>query len=195
MAQAKAGRPRDPHLDQALLRAAREVFLARGYQHASLSEVARHAGVGTPAIYRRWRTKADMAIDVVTEEVRADPIPDTGDIRRDLIAFFRLRLATWSSPLFHQVILPVVIEAFVDPDLAQQVSRRFAEYRQPATEARVRKAMAAGQLRSDTDPDVLIDLLNGPLMMPRIYSRPMPHADDAESIIDHMLEGFAPRPG
>ena len=195
VAQTKAGRPRDPHLDEALLRAAREVFLDRGYQHASLSEVARHAGVGTPAIYRRWRTKADMAIDIVTAAVSADPIPDTGDIRRDLIAFFRLRLATWSSRIFQQVLLPVVIDAFADPTLADRIRRRFLEYREPATEARVRRAIAAGQLRKDTDPHVLIDIVNGPLLMPVLFSRTMPHPDDAESIIDHMLEGFGPRSG
>ena len=194
MAQAKsAGRPRDPHLDEALLTAAREVFLARGFQHASLAEVARHAGVGTPAIYRRWRTKADMAIDVVEQHLRPDPIPDTGAIRADLVQFVRQRIVQWSSPLFQQVLLPVVVEAFCDPSLAERVGRRFLEYRQPRVVARIAKAVAAGQLRTDTDPGMLADLLNGPIMMPRLYSQPLPEVEDAETIVDHVLEGFAVR--
>ena len=194
MAQAKAaGRPRDPHLDEALLTAARDVFLERGFQHASLSEVARHAGVGTPAIYRRWHTKADMAIDVVEQHLRPDPIPDTGAIRPDLIEFVRQRIAQWSSPLFHQVLLPVVVEAFNDPGLAERVSRRFVEYRQPRIVARIARAVAAGQLRGDTDPGMLADLLNGPIMMPRLYSMPLPQVEDAETIVDHVLEGFVVR--
>lgn len=194
MAQARAaGRPRDPHLDEALLTAAREVFLARGFQHASLAEVARHAGVGTPAIYRRWRTKADMAIDVVEQHLRPDPIPDTGAIRADLVQFVRQRIVQWSSPLFQQVLLPVVVEAFCDPSLAERVGRRFLAYRQPRVVARIAKAVAAGQLRSDTDPGMLADLLNGPIMMPRLYSQPLPAVEDAETIVDHVLEGFAVR--
>ena len=196
MAQARAaGRPRDPHLDEALLTAAREVFLARGFQHASLAEVARHAGVGTPAIYRRWRTKADMAIDVVEQHLRPDPIPDTGAIRADLVQFVRQRIVQWSSPLFQQVLLPVVVEAFCDPSLAERVGRRFLAYRQPRVVARIAKAVAAGQLRSDTDPGMLADLLNGPIMMPRLYSQPLPEVEDAETIVDHVLEGFAVRDG
>ena len=190
---ARAGRPRDPHLDEALLSAAREVFLAKGYQRSSLSEIAREAGVGTPAIYRRWRTKADMAIDVVEQHLRPNPVPDTGAIRPDLIQFVRQRIKQWSSPLFHQLLLPVVVEAFLDSSIAERIGRRFLEYRQPRIVARIAKAVAAGQLRHDTDPGMLADLLNGPIMMPLLYSQPLPEQAAAETIVDHVLQGFAVR--
>ncbi|HEV2475829.1 MAG TPA: helix-turn-helix domain-containing protein, partial [Candidatus Dormibacteraeota bacterium] len=82
-----AGRPRDPRLDEAVLSAALEVFMKRGYRKASLIEVARKAGVGTPAIYRRWRTKADLAIDLIEREAQPEPIPHSRSIRRDLAEF------------------------------------------------------------------------------------------------------------
>src|ERR1700720_3182480 len=59
------GRPRDPRLNHALLEAGLAVFLESGYGAASLSEIARRAGVGTPAIYRRWPTKTDLAIAII----------------------------------------------------------------------------------------------------------------------------------
>jgi AcrR family transcriptional regulator len=191
--QGRAGRPRDADLDERLLEAAQQVFLDRGYQRASLSEVARRAGVGTPALYRRWRTKTEMAIDVVERASRPDPIPDTGTIRADLAEFVKLRLRTFSTRLFHHVLLPVVLEASGDPELSSEIRRRFVEYRQPWMQARIGKAIAAGELRRDTDPDRLIDLLMGPVVMPLIFSQDLPAESEAAAIVENLLDGFAAR--
>src|ERR1700681_1371283 len=106
----RPGRPRDRRLDEALLEAGLAVFLEAGYSAASLAEIARRAGVGTPAIYRRWPTKADMAIDVVEHLAEAEAIPDTGSIRDDLVAFMTLLLRTYRTHLFRKLFIPLVME-------------------------------------------------------------------------------------
>ena len=188
-----AGRPRDPRLDEAVLKAAEDVFIKRGYRKASLIEVARTAGVGTPAIYRRWRTKADLAIDLIVRLAQPDPIPHSRSIRRDLGEFVRARIQLFDSPLFHQVLLPVSADAEGEPRLARQIRQRFIEYRQPAVEARIHKAIESGQLRRDTDPARLIDLLMGTIIMPLLFSQDLPEQSDAQKIVDQVLEGFAVR--
>ena len=188
-----AGRPRDHRLDEAVLKAALDVFMKRGYRNASLIEVARKAGVGTPAIYRRWRTKADLAIDLVVRESRPDPIPHSRSIRRDLAEFVRGRIRLYSTPIFHQVVLPVTADAAGEPRLARQIRQRFIEYREPAVEARVREAVESGQLRRDTDPGRLINLLMGTLTMPLLFSQDLPKESEAQKIVDQVLEGFAAR--
>src|SRR6476660_6791358 len=115
------GRPRDPRLDDALLEAGLEVIIERGYHAATLSEIARRARVGTPAIYRRWPTKAHLAIDIVVRENKPEPIPDSGSVRDDLVEFMRLRLRTWATPIFRQLLLPVVLEGFAEGSLAEAV--------------------------------------------------------------------------
>ena len=181
-----AGRPRSPRLDGALLDAAEEVFLERGYHAASLSEIARRAGVGTPAIYRRWRTKADVAIDIVLRAAEPAPIPDTGSIRADLVTFMRQRIKMFGGDLFHYVMIPVATE----PGLAEPVRASFLAYRQPL-EKRVAEAIAAGELRSDANPGRLIDMLMGSILTPLLFSAPLPARADAESIVDQVLAGFA----
>lgn len=188
-----AGRPRDPRLDEAVLSAALEVFMKRGYRKASLIEVARKAGVGTPAIYRRWRTKADLAIDLIEREAQPEPIPHSRSIRRDLAEFVRGRVRMFSTPLFHQVLLPVTADAAGEPRLARQIRQRFNEYRQPAVEARVRKAVEGGELRRDTDPARLINLLMGTITMPLLFSQDLPKESEAQKIVDQVLQGFAAR--
>src|SRR2546427_10093918 len=102
----KPGRPRDQHLDDALLQAGLAVMLERGYHGATLTEIARRAGVGTPAIYRRWPTKAAMAIDITVRGREPEANPDSGSIRDDLVAFIALRPRTWGNPHFPQGGLP-----------------------------------------------------------------------------------------
>ena len=188
--QHKGGRPRDQRLDDALIRAASEVFLESGFQRASLSAVARRAGVFTPALYRRWPTKAAMALDVIDRESSPDAMPDTGSIRDDLAEFLRRRLRAWSSPLFSHVLAPVVMEATIDPEVREELHRRFLENRQPYVEARIRKAIFAGELRSDTDPTDLLNQLMGSIAMPLLFAQKLPDESEAPRIVDHLLSGF-----
>lgn len=187
----RAGRPRDSRLDETLLTAALGVFLERGYQKASLSEIARRAGVGTPAIYRRWRAKQQLAIAVFVREARPDLFPDTRSIRRDLAAFLRNRIRMYNSQIFHRLLIPVVAEASFDPRLSEEIRERFVAYREPAVEARIRKAVHAGQLRRDTEPRRLVNLIMGTVTMPLLFSQAPPKDSQAQDIVDQVLEGFA----
>lgn len=190
-----AGRPREQRLDEALLEAGLEVFLERGYHGATFAEIARRAGVGTPAMYRRWSTKAALAIDLVVRESEPEPIPDTGSIRNDLTEFVRLRLRTMSKPLFMHVLLPVVIEAGSDPRLSQEVRDTFNAYREPSIVPRIRKAVADGELVRETDPNRLADMLGGTIVLPLLFSQDLPDDKEARRIVDGLLDGFAHKDG
>jgi AcrR family transcriptional regulator len=191
----RPGRPRDPQLDDALLAAAVDVFLQHGYHRAALAEIARRARVGIPAIYRRWPTKLDMAYEVVKKLARPEAIPDTGSIRRDLAAFVRRRLREYSSPLFHHLIIPMAMEAWHDPRSAQRVRDMFLAYRALNIEPRIRKAIVAGELRRDTDPHLLANLLMGPITVPLLFAHPLPRPSEAQKIVDLVLDGFVSKGG
>jgi AcrR family transcriptional regulator len=192
IAQAHPGRPRDARLDEALLKSALEVFIEAGYSATTFSEVARRAGLGTPAIYRRWPSKAAMAIDVFVREMGEAPIPDTGSIREDLVEFLRFRLRQWRTPIFHLVMLPLMMEGLADPLVERALGGRFIEYRKPLSD-RIRRACEAGQLQSQVDPTRLLDLLMGTVAMPLLFNQPLPAESEAESIVDQVLTGLTPR--
>ena len=185
------GRPRDTRLDDSLLEAGLAVMLERGYHTATLTEIARRAGVGTPAIYRRWPTKAALAIDIIVRVSEREPIPDSGSIRDDLVAFMVLRLRTWSNPLFRQIVFPVLLDGRAEDTLGAQVRQRFIDYRK-ALEARILRSVETGELRADTDPNRLVDLLMGTIAMPLLFFQEVPALDQAGLIVDQVLSGFAP---
>src|SRR5438477_10437847 len=55
-----AGRPLDENVDAAILDTAWKLLLEDGYARMSIARVAEEARVGRPAIYRRYRDKAEL---------------------------------------------------------------------------------------------------------------------------------------
>ncbi len=186
------GRPRDERLDAEILRCGLEVMLERGYHGASLAEIARRAGVGTPAIYRRWPSKAHLAIELVFQEPTPELIPNSGSVRDGLVEYVRLRLRTVSTPLYRQIFMPVVIDGVAEGSVAAEIRDRFIGYR-AGLAPRINRAIQDGELRADTDPDLLLDFLMGPVTMPLLFFQDMPPVETAEAIVDQVLSGFEVR--
>ena len=61
----------DRSIDPRLLSAAREVFLKKGYEMASLAEICETANVTTGALYKRFSGKEELFAEVVSDTVRA----------------------------------------------------------------------------------------------------------------------------
>lgn len=87
------GRKRDPSRDAAILDAAISILAEAGYDGMTMDMVAVRAKAGKATVYRRWATKADMVLEAVArmkrEQVDLDNLPDTGNLRDDLLALFR----------------------------------------------------------------------------------------------------------
>ncbi|MFZ3393935.1 helix-turn-helix domain-containing protein [Rhodococcus sp. 7Tela_A2] len=75
------GRPRDPQLDRSILAATRELLAETGYQKATITAIARRAGVGTAAIYRRWATMEAIVEDAIFGRRDAELPAATGALR------------------------------------------------------------------------------------------------------------------
>lgn len=87
------GRKRDVSRDAAILDAAISILAEVGYDGMTMDMVAVRAKAGKATVYRRWATKADMVLEAVArmkrEQVDLDNLPDTGNLRDDLLALFR----------------------------------------------------------------------------------------------------------
>src|ERR1700730_5181256 len=102
-AATRRGRPRDSAVDRRGLSAAWDLLSAGGYEGLNVDEVAERAAVAKTTLYRRWPTKDHLVTAVAAQMLGEVPIPDTGDLRRDLTEFAAAlaaspTLATWSAP-------------------------------------------------------------------------------------------------
>jgi AcrR family transcriptional regulator len=81
-------RRRGQELEDALLEAAWEVLVTRGYGSFTIDAVAERAGTSRPVLYRRWHNREDLVLAAIRHGVTggAMPVPDTGSLRGDVIA-------------------------------------------------------------------------------------------------------------
>lgn len=76
---------------QAQVRAALEDLIAeQGRERVNVPAVAERAGVSASSIYRRWGDLSGLLNETATHRLDPNrPLPDTGDIRKDLTAWAR----------------------------------------------------------------------------------------------------------
>ena len=79
-------RPLDPTIDRAITEATLTLLRERGFARMSMEAVASRAGVGKPAIYRRFRDKAELVATVIDTQLPQLELPDAGDARHRLHA-------------------------------------------------------------------------------------------------------------
>ena len=92
------GRRRGAVLVEAVLRAATDELLAVGYGGLTMDRVAERAGTNKNAIYRRWPSRAALAVAAYRQMARGDqPLPDTGMLRDDALELLRRANRAWSS--------------------------------------------------------------------------------------------------
>ncbi|MFE4056228.1 TetR/AcrR family transcriptional regulator [Streptomyces sp. NPDC059096] len=192
----RRGRPRSEAVERAILEAA-VALLEEGVPLGGLSieRIARTAGVGKATIYRRWPGKEALFLDLLREFEPQDPeLPGTSalDDLRVLLESMRLRgLAQRSSVILHNV----VVQMKSHPKLWEEYHRTVVAPRREATLAAVRRGIADGELRADLDPELIHDLIVGPMLMRTLHRPAAPLPDDlADRIIGSVLRGVAPHP-
>lgn len=84
-------RRRGASLEEAILGAAWDVLLQRGYGGFTYEAIAAQAGTSRPVLYRRWPQRHDLLLATVARAWASPPIvvPDTGSLREDAIGLLR----------------------------------------------------------------------------------------------------------
>ena len=189
----RPGRPRIAHYDAAILRVTQELLLEKGYSGFTIDAVAAKVGVGRPTIYRRWPTKAALAVAAMGQSTGLAPAPDTGSLREDLLAFQRHQV-NLTRPETRQMTAGLVADLVADPELADVYVSRFVSPRRASVAEALQRGIDRGELRPDADFEFILNLLIGPLFMQCIvFGEPSP-PDMPEKTVDVVLAAFGARP-
>lgn len=183
------GRPRSGTAQTAILSAAIALLLDEGLHEMSMDDVAERAGVSKATIYRWWASKELLALDALSTEWAA-PTPskrtDTGSLRGDLLALLRPWLRQLHEKPYGRVIAGLVAEAQIDPDFAKLYNEHFIQPRRDVARQILLRAAARGEIPADTDFEVVLDLLYGP-----IYHRLLHlHAPLNDRFIKDVVDAF-----
>jgi AcrR family transcriptional regulator len=156
-----AGRPRNPELDRAILVAAEQQLREAGYAGMSLESVAAAAGTTVPAVRRRFRSKASVAVAVI-DSLRVESMPpESGPPRSRALAVLRNFHANLLRPDSMAVAGTLLAEEHRHPELLAAFRHRLAEPRRAALRRALAEGISSGELPDSADPDVLASMLIG----------------------------------
>lgn len=116
-------------VDARILDAARKIFLERGFEGASIEEIAEVARSGKPTIYARFRDKRALFTEVVKRDILSritelkSDVP-TGTTIEERLTSAAITLAHWGFDSDRIGLMRLAVaEARRFPDLASTVSR------------------------------------------------------------------------
>ncbi|AXC13278.1 Transcriptional regulator, TetR family [Acidisarcina polymorpha] len=187
---AGGGRPRSPRIHKAILKAAVDLVLERGFRAISMDDIATRAEVGRMTIYRRWCNKAAIIMDAFV--ARVDPgtlfVPArsyTESIRLQMRSMARLFRGKDGA-----LIRTLLAEAQFDARLAIELRDRWTMPRRKMAVAYFEQGIAGGFLRADVDPNAMIDILYAPLYY-RLQMGTGPLSDAyVDEVFDHAMKGL-----
>jgi AcrR family transcriptional regulator len=153
----------DPDVDVAIAAAALSLLLERGFARMTIEAVAKAAGVGKPAIYRRFRDKAGLVVHVISRQLPVLEPPDLGDSRAELWRAVEQGLPA-DGPSYVGLIGGLIAEQDRHPELIDAFRRSILLPRRAIVRSIIERGQARGDVRGDIDPEAALELMAGPFL-------------------------------
>ena len=190
----RKGRPRDSSADDRILAAAAELILTRGFDNMTVDEVAAKARAGKATVYRRWAGKEDLAFAALEQLYNTQlPVPDTGSLRGDLVEGIRQALEFGGSETGRAYVRMTLGESLRDPRVGALYTSAF-EGQETAARQVFERAVARGELDPGFRMDLAVNWFAGLMLLYAVIERPMPSPEEADELVDFLLNGVTGRP-
>ncbi|KUH83064.1 MULTISPECIES: TetR/AcrR family transcriptional regulator [unclassified Mycobacterium] len=172
-----AGRPRDPRIDAAILRATADLLAEIGYSNLTIAAVAERAGTTKTALYRRWSSKAELVHEAAFPAAPTAIETPPGDIAADIRAMLAAARDVFSSPVVRAALPGLISDMAADADLNARVMDRFTGVF-VAVRNRLTDAVQRREVHPDVDPDRLVEVIGGATLLRMLLRPGEPLGDD-----------------
>ena len=159
-----AGRPRDPRIDAAIVRATADLLVQIGYSNLSMAAVAERAGTTKTALYRRWSSKAELVHEAAFPAAPTALETPEGSIAADIHAMIAAARDVFTSPVVRAALPGLIADMAADADLNARVLSRFTGLFQ-VVRVRLTHAVERSEVHADVDPDRLVEVIGGATML------------------------------
>ncbi|MBC2642028.1 MULTISPECIES: TetR/AcrR family transcriptional regulator [unclassified Rhodococcus (in: high G+C Gram-positive bacteria)] len=180
---------RSARVRRAVLDATLDLLHLHGMDGLTVAEVSTRAGVHETSIYRRWGTRENLMIDALLEEAEELlPIPDTGSLRDDLIAYLTSLAAYLSTPQGNA--FDRALAAAGDDPAASQARKQYWDTRHTRSGEIITRGIDRGELPGTTDPRLAVEMLVAPLHFKVVLSREPLDPGLPTRLVDALLRGI-----
>ncbi len=170
----RPGRPRSAAAasHDAILGAVYDLLHKKSVRDLTIEEVARRAGVGKPTIYKWWPSKAALVMDMLDARIIESLV-------RQLVRRF--------NRFPGKVAAEILAEGQSEPSVLQEYRDRYLSKRRACATEVIERAQASGELRKDIDPQVLIDMIFGPIYFRRLVRHQKLDERFGNELVDHIM--------
>ncbi|HEV2401902.1 MAG TPA: TetR/AcrR family transcriptional regulator [Candidatus Sulfotelmatobacter sp.] len=159
------GRPRSEKARLAILQSTLKLLEEIGFADLTIEEIAARAEVGKATVYRWWPDKGALIADAfASSATRHLRFPDTGSLYKDmsrqmgqLVKVLRSRKG--------RIVSAILAAGQSDKDLIAAFRDRFLWPRRRDAYETLQRGIRRGELPRNTDLDLLLDSLYGPIYM------------------------------
>jgi AcrR family transcriptional regulator len=183
----KMGRPRSEKTRQAILKTAFRLLKKNGIEGVSNQQIAAESGVSTATLYRRWKNKQSILLDAYLETTnRLIPYGTRGSPLKRLRRY-SMRIAQFLRSDNGRVFLRLMLAIQDSPGLRKDFYEHVFVPRRKEGCRVVCEAIEAGELPKTVDPDLLINTLLGPQILPALMGRSLT-VKAAEKVFDFVIK-------
>src|SRR5208282_1006792 len=175
------GRPRSEESRQSILRSTLKLLKQDGgFADLSIEAIAADANVGKTTVYRWWPTKAALVADAFSASAEEElQFPNTGSVQRDMNLQMRRLIRIFRSPR-GKVVAAMLAGGQSDPELIEAYQT-------------LQRGVDRGELPDDSDLDLILDSLYGPIYMRFLIRHDKLNESFADEICGLVLQGLKRR--
>ena len=191
-----AGRKREPGTAAAAIEAVLDLVSAGAtLSGLSLVMIAEQAGVSRNSLYRRWKTKDELYLDVLDAINKPLPEFDGPTARDDMAAHLRILIERTLDKRASSMLRALLAEAAAFPELHRRYFDEIVAPRRDVMYRIIRRGIASGEIRPDVDVAFVNEMLVGPILA-RMGSGATQGLDPGETsrqITDYAFDGIRAR--
>ena len=173
----------------AIIDAVYALLQEKSVRDVTMEEVAKRAKVGKPTLYKWWPTKGTLVLAMLCERMAPNLEKPTGLSAEESLRFRVRRLIDAFNGPFGKIVAGLIAEGQSEPAVLQEFFDRWVSPRRNATIADLQRGKNAGELRSETEPELLNDAIFGAIYY-RLLLRSGPLTKRfGEELVEHVLGG------
>ena len=178
-------------IETRVLATAAEILWEGGLDALTIEEVTKRSGVAKTTIYRRYSSAEELGIRAVKSLVLAElETPDTGSLRGDLEAHYRLFLKITDDEGFQRVVLSLMSASMFKPEL-QEVRAEMDALRVHVVRDMIEAARRRGEVTRELTDAQLSALIEGPMFIMRVHQSAEVTDADVDALVDAICAALA----
>lgn len=169
-----------------VLDAVQRLLRTEGLGSVTFGRVSKETGVSRTTLYRHWSSASELISEAWAQVAPSNWVSHTDDLADDLAELFvSVRDVVESSTMRRS--LPALLMAAQRDPVISALHAKFVEDRRAPIVERLEAAIAEGQISSDSDPDLLVDLLSGSLFYRQLLRRTRTSDADVRALVSTVL--------